>query len=170
MNKKILLFVSALVLSFATYGQADKGKRMERLQKFKKAYLKKQLALSDAAYTKFAKVYDDYEAKTKTAYQAYKKVVEEVKANMGSFSDGQAKSKLNELKGLKVAILKVRKERSEEFAKILSSKEHLKLELAEMRFRNRLLKFRRGKGGKKGKAMRDQWRKKRKGKRKSGKS
>lgn len=139
--KKLVLFLMIFsVLPVFAQPKGEKGKRKEKIEAMHKAYIEKNLELTDAEKQKFWPVYDEMNGKLKEIKRESLKLRKELKEGLDTMKDEEIKSKLELIHQNEQAELNLKKEYGPKIAAVIGYKRAVKLVSLEREFRQELKK------------------------------
>lgn len=114
-------------------------KNRERLKALKVSFITERLDFSEKEAQQFWPVYNNYEKKTSTIrFKEVKALRKEIKENISTMTDEEARSFVTKLNDAEIRMLKLRMEFSEKLSNIIPAKKIILLKIAEDDFKKKV--------------------------------
>ena len=114
-------------------------KNRERLKALKVSFITERLDFSEKEAQQFWPVYNNYEKKTSTIrFKEVKALRKEIKENISTMTDEEARSFVTKLNDAEIRMLKLRMEFSEKLSNIIPAKKIILLKIAEDDFKKKM--------------------------------
>jgi hypothetical protein len=114
-------------------------KNRERIKALKVSFITERLDFSEKEAQQFWPVYNNYEKKTSTIrFKEVKALRKEIKENISTMTDEEARSFVTKLNDAEIRMLKLRMEFSEKLSNIIPAKKIILLKIAEDDFKKKM--------------------------------
>jgi len=121
------------------FGQQDDGRKKEKIEQLKIAFITKELELTSEEATEFWPVYNNMANDLKAEKKKQRKASKEIRTNKDSYSESDYKKKSSEILDSQIKEAELKKDYFEKIAAIIGYKKATKLLSLEQRFKRELL-------------------------------
>ncbi|MDX2360518.1 MAG: hypothetical protein QNK23_06910 [Crocinitomicaceae bacterium] len=139
LNKSLFLLLAILFIGPSVFAQQDGGRKKDKIEQLKIAFITTELALTSEEAEKFWPIYNEMAAAIKAENKLQKKIGKELRNPAQELSEADYKKKSSAILDSQIKEAQLKKEYHDKFAAIIGYKKATKLLSLEQRFKRELL-------------------------------